>query len=90
MLYELTANQLAPITALSLSTAYGSDGDWILFENDGNYQNSFYTCNYKCQYLFMLTSKNLDREAKQFLNATWRNSRCSSNEERTKMEKSIQ
>ena len=38
MSYQLTGNDNVPLTALTLTTAYGSEGDWIISENDGKHR----------------------------------------------------
>jgi len=40
MSYQLTGTQNVSITALSTTTGYGSQGDWIVYESDGKFINN--------------------------------------------------
>jgi hypothetical protein len=40
MYYQMPADGLVYITAVSLTTGFGSEGDWIVSENEGSFQIS--------------------------------------------------
>ena len=47
MFYQMPENDLVYITAVSFATGFGSEGDWLLIEKEGNVEYLFFGTNFR-------------------------------------------